>query len=292
MTEYKKCEVVRLPTEDKTDVWENTKNKNVWFAGNLIDNEATRNDGKYQHLYVIISKVEIGAGEYYLSKGKNYVSKNEGGGALERCHSWKYHKIIASTDKSLTDSSDVKTTTEGEDFTIGGWVKHMPKIPQQLTEDYCKNPVNELMVGYEVINTDTAFFNESQRNKLVLKLTNNEIHTKPIDTCKHIKREGESCTKNNNCTYPNCEMENCKKCNQTTENCECHIPDEVKHAGLHTFCKSVTEEKMYTKSEVEGLIAKFSDHIDSKIDYDAIAAACCSIPCPEWDEKKWIKDNL
>ena len=25
--------------------------------------------------------------------------------------------------------------------------------------------------------------------------------------CKHIKREGESCRLNNNCTYPNCEIE-------------------------------------------------------------------------------------
>ena len=25
--------------------------------------------------------------------------------------------------------------------------------------------------------------------------------------CKYIKREGESCTLNNNCTYPNCKIE-------------------------------------------------------------------------------------
>ena len=25
--------------------------------------------------------------------------------------------------------------------------------------------------------------------------------------CKHIKREGESCRLNNNCTYPNCKLE-------------------------------------------------------------------------------------
>ena len=28
-----------------------------------------------------------------------------------------------------------------------------------------------------------------------------------IEKCKHIKREGESCRLNNNCTYPDCEIE-------------------------------------------------------------------------------------
>jgi len=27
-------------------------------------------------------------------------------------------------------------------------------------------------------------------------------------------------------------MKYCKKCNQTPQNCECHIPDKVKNAGL------------------------------------------------------------
>ncbi len=27
------------------------------------------------------------------------------------------------------------------------------------------------------------------------------------EKCKHIKREGESCRLNNNCTYPDCEIE-------------------------------------------------------------------------------------
>jgi len=27
-----------------------------------------------------------------------------------------------------------------------------------------------------------------------------------LEKCKHIKREGESCRLNNNCTYPDCEI--------------------------------------------------------------------------------------
>ena len=32
---------------------------------------------------------------------------------------------------------------------------------------------------------------------------------------------------------------NCKKCDQTIENCECHIPDEEKHSGLKALVKSL-----------------------------------------------------
>jgi hypothetical protein len=34
-------------------------------------------------------------------------------------------------------------------------------------------------------------------------------------------------------------MEDCKKCNQTKENCECHIPDEEKHVGLYSLIKKL-----------------------------------------------------
>ena len=37
-------------------------------------------------------------------------------------------------------------------------------------------------------------------------------------------------------------MEDCTKCGQTVENCECHIPDEVKHAGLYKLAKHVTSK--------------------------------------------------
>ena len=32
-------------------------------------------------------------------------------------------------------------------------------------------------------------------------------------------------------------MNACKDCNQTTANCECHIPDKEKHKGLWELCK-------------------------------------------------------
>jgi len=52
--------------------------------------------------------------------------------------------------------------------------------------------------------------------------------------CKHIKREGESCRLNNNCTYPDCEIETFNNKREMT-------PKEVaqKHYQDHQFdeCK-------------------------------------------------------
>ena len=43
----------------------------------------------------------------------------------------------------------------------------------------------------EYLKDEKEFFNNYFKEELPIK-------------CKHIKREGESCTLNNNCTYPNC----------------------------------------------------------------------------------------
>jgi len=43
------------------------------------------------------------------------------------------------------------------------------------------------------------------QREILLKDTPEEI-----EKCKHIKREGESCRLNNNCTYPDCKIETFK----------------------------------------------------------------------------------
>jgi hypothetical protein len=60
----------------------------------------------------------------------------------------------------------------------------------------------------------------------------------------------------------------------------------------NTVITHLIEEKMIPLSKVKELIEKHSDFIDSQIDYDGIASACCSIGMPEWDDEKWIKENL
>jgi hypothetical protein len=52
------------------------------------------------------------------------------------------------------------------------------------------------------------------------------------------------------------------------------------------------KEKVYSRAEVEELVYKFSEYADSCVDHDGIMSACCSIRSCEWDEEKWIKENL
>lgn len=41
--------------------------------------------------------------------------------------------------------------------------------------------------------------------------------------------------------YMDHEWSDCPKCEQTIQNCECHIPDSVKHAGLVEFIDKLPE---------------------------------------------------
>ena len=43
-----------------------------------------------------------------------------------------------------------------------------------------------------------------QLQNLYFALTGQELTIKEPKKCKYVKREGESCTLNDNCTYPNC----------------------------------------------------------------------------------------
>lgn len=48
----------------------------------------------------------------------------------------------------------------------------------------------------------------------------------------------------------------CKRCKQTVENCECHIPNEVKHAGLYSMCKDLKNEDGVLRRFMKSLIRK------------------------------------
>lgn len=50
-------------------------------------------------------------------------------------------------------------------------------------------------------------------------------------------------------------MEDCSKCKQTTQNCECHIPDEQKHKGFLKLIKDIKTQEIvkeyYFEKEIE-----------------------------------------
>ena len=50
-----------------------------------------------------------------------------------------------------------------------------------------------------------------------------------IEKCKHIKREGESCRLNNNCTYPDCEIETLHR---TVTKCKIKSTQSVKYISV------------------------------------------------------------
>lgn len=99
------------------------------------------------------------------------------------------------------------------------------------------------------------------------------------------------------------DMEDCKKCKQTKANCECHIPDQVKHAGLYSFCETLMKEdglmdemkedwdkeqrakKTYTGVEVDNLIDDLLNEVDSGFIYNGQSSNQEAI-----DE--WKKENL
>lgn len=86
---YKECNVVMLPTKDKSYIW--------WNGFKLKDTmppEIMINGNEFQHLY-IISNEEIKEGDWVINY-YNVIAKWGGHGDLNGCK-----KIIASTDKSL-----------------------------------------------------------------------------------------------------------------------------------------------------------------------------------------------
>lgn len=78
-------------------------------------------------------------------------------------------------------------------------------------------------------------------------------------------------------------------CEQPNECMSCpHV--KMNEDGKTGSCKR--KRRMYSRDEVEELIKKFSDYADSCIDHDGIMNACCFIDAVDWDEDKWIKENL
>lgn len=103
-------------------------------------------------------------------------------------------------------------------------------------------------------------------------------------------------------------MEDCEKCNQTKENCECHIPDKLKPAGLHNFVKMLmddngllkemksdwdkeqrAEKKTYTGEEVEALLYEFSNDCIYPLLNDFSQDSPSSIVKDWLDEKNKLK---
>lgn len=166
---FEKRKVVMLPTDDETMVLVNTYRTNTMplvlskqdardLHSDNTEKELELRGYKHQHLYFTSDEeIKAGDGSCMIWEGKVLHTKVSSftGVDFSECR-----KIIASTDKSLG----------------------LPTPSQQFIEDYCKNPVDEVMVGYGRTMDGSDSYNR-------LHLTNNEITIKLVEEKMYSKED-------------------------------------------------------------------------------------------------------
>jgi|DEB0MinimDraft_10_1074344.scaffolds.fasta_scaffold104598_1 hypothetical protein len=74
----------------------------------------------------------------------------------------------------------------------------------ELTKDVGDNHYSVFNVHGNGLHRDGIIQYVHALQNLYFALTGEELTIKEPKKCKYVKREGESCTLNDNCTYPNC----------------------------------------------------------------------------------------
>lgn len=143
MTQFKKCKVVRLPTENnKADLYRTFATKN--FHPNLtkLDKEAVYVDVEYLHLY-ILSDEEIREGDWYFRLDLNEVRQCRNFFTKEDTPPY-CKKIIATTDPSINTYESSTPYYEGKQL--------MPRPSDAFIKKYCELcGIDEVLVEYENI---------------------------------------------------------------------------------------------------------------------------------------------
>jgi len=104
----KKAKIIMLPTENiKNSVW--LDDANYLLSNHFLIKQKPK--GKFQHLY-IISDDEIKEGDWYLNSLNTYTIHQHFKG--EKLPNYGVKKIIASTDKTLTNYSIKPNPNSGE----------------------------------------------------------------------------------------------------------------------------------------------------------------------------------
>jgi len=110
-------------------------------------------------------------------------------------------------------------TIEGEIQIQNGWEidegneTHPIPLTEEWLERFNWNPPKDIGVSFSLTTDEIHFVAGNyykkieyvhQLQNLYFALTGEELTVKEPKKCKYVKREGESCTLNDNCTYPNC----------------------------------------------------------------------------------------
>lgn len=153
----KKCKVVLLPTENKTRIHKAKDNRIICSLGNYSKDNFDFDSN--QHLY-ILSDDEIKEEDWFYRKeiGFKEISLYKAGIQLKNCK-----KVIATTNPNLIK--------EG-----------VASIDDKFVKEYCNNPVEEVLVEYELYNTKPNALPIYGKFDYKLKLSSNgSIIIKPVE---------------------------------------------------------------------------------------------------------------
>lgn len=149
-----KCNLVMLPTENKSNIW--------LRQGKLEVNSSASSRINPQHLY-ITSDDEIKEGDWVLTPEGKILQFGQVGTYLS-----KDKKIIATTDSSLTVPTDIE---ERKDVLYDN---SLPQIPEsfikKFVEEYNKgNVIKEVMVEYEIVHPDLPILDTIKNINLIIE---------------------------------------------------------------------------------------------------------------------------
>lgn len=150
MEQFKRAQVIMLPTENKTYIGKFLENEPYlalysWYLKSLNIKEQRQG----QHLY-IISDDEIKEGDWCLNENNN-IFQYIGGLLLPTDK-----KIIATTDTSLKYFIDSKGNKSEHELTKNGYIEFLPQPSQQFIEKYIEsynkgNIITDVLVEYELL---------------------------------------------------------------------------------------------------------------------------------------------
>lgn len=189
----KKKKVIMLPTENESKMMLNTRHDVLWTVTEFLLNQIKRfpGDFKFQHLY-IINDEEIKEGDWFNATNKllgegvfQCTGINKEGHAISSQNYFPdAKKIIATTDKSLIKYiPGARRGLKGP----ASLSFNMSEIGDSYTEEYCKNPVDEVLLEYEVDVLSTKLANLDNHVKgWDMYLPENAVHRLKVNSNNEV----------------------------------------------------------------------------------------------------------
>lgn len=184
---YEKCEVVKLPTENHSDLWK-SKFNNYLFEPRQTPLDLIHGGYIAHHLY-ILSNEEIKVGDWvYNSIDKNVVQILQD--VRHLCKTDK--KIIATTDESLYYNRKQLFDNNLLDKDFQRFYKQLPRPSNEFIKKFCElDGIWEVVVEYENIydNWKDQFTGIAPIGKNIKVAPDNTITIKPVQEKLYTRDE-------------------------------------------------------------------------------------------------------